>query len=491
MLTLRQLEDLPISVVEIMADAEQTIINEMARRISRQGMISPATNHQLSRLEEIGAMQDTIVRELSKATRLTEQQIWNLFDEAATRTLNSDNAVYKVRGYKPIPLADNPWLQQIVRAGMAQTSNEFANLTQTTANTATRQFERALDLATMQISTGAMDYQTAIKNAIRELTSQGMASIRYGSGRVDHLGVAARRAILTGVNQMAGELQLANMQMMGTDLVETTAHFGARPDHEVWQGQVFSVSGTHPKYPDFRSSTGYGTGPGLLGWNCRHSFFPFFEGLSEKAYPEERLREFGIAYVELNGSKMSLYDATQYQRNIERSIRRWKREASALEAAGLDNTKARSKIREWQARQRDFIDQTGLRRDYFRERGGNQLSGGATSGTMIMSNKEVREWYTSTVANVRDSVDPTLPLQEQAQQVFNARNAIKTQARSLMMDDVERNRLATEKPPPTFEWLVQNKMSRKGLTREQALQDILGTAGKTNVDVDRRFMIER
>jgi len=225
----------------------------------------------------------------------------------------------------------------------------------------------------MQIVTGGMDYQRAIKNAIYGLAGNGLESIRYPSGHVDYLDVATRRATLTGANQTAAEIQLANMQQIGTDLVETTAHPGARPTHAKWQGQIFSISGTHPVYPSFRETTGYGTGPGLCGWNCRHSFFPFFEGLSDEAYPHDKRREYNTATVDYNGEKINLYDATQQQRYLERKIREWKRRLSASEAAGLDTAKEKQKVRQWQAVQRDFINQTGLRRDYFRERAGKQL----------------------------------------------------------------------------------------------------------------------
>jgi len=377
MLTFRQLDDLPNSVVEIMTQAEQSIINDMARRISRMGAVTNATHWQAKRLEAIGAVQDNVIKELSRALRLTERQLIDLFDEAATRTIESDNEMYKTAGYKAIPLRENLYLQQLIAAGLAKTQGEFINLTRTTANTATRQFERALDLAHMQIAVGAMDYKSAIKAAIKLLSRQGLAAINYPTGRTDFLDVATRRAVLTGVNQTCAEIQLANIQQLGTDLVETTAHPGARTgegvgNHAGWQGKIYSISGITSGYPDFYTETGYGTGPGLCGWNCRHSFFPYFKGLSESAYTAEKLREYNNKTVRFNGEEMSLYDATQRQRSIERNIRRWKREAGAIEAAGLDNSAANLKVREWQARQRDFMEQTGLRRDYFRERAGKQ-----------------------------------------------------------------------------------------------------------------------
>ena len=372
MLTFRQLDDLPDSVLDIITATEREIINDMARRIAKVGAVTETTQWQLARLEAVGAERDYILHHLNRALNMSEQQLIQLFDEAATRSLAVDDAIYRATGYNPQPLADNAYMQQLIRAGLTKTLEEYRNLTLTTAATATQQFENALDLAYHKVTSGGFSYQQAIRDGIRTLTRKGIAAIQYPTGWVDYLDVAFRRATLTGVNQTAAEVQLRRMDEMGTDLVETTAHHGARPTHALWQGRWFSRSRKPSKYPDFYEQTGYGTGPGLCGWNCRHSFFPVIEGLSDRAYSIDKLRELNNRTVIVDGEKMSLYDATQQQRYIERKIRRWKREASAMEAAGLDSSAAKSKVREWQAAQRDFIRQTGLTRDYFRERAGNQ-----------------------------------------------------------------------------------------------------------------------
>ena len=372
MLTFRQLDDLSTSITDSLEDTTQSIIVDMARRISRLGEVTPSTNWQMLRLELVGAQQEKIIKELSRCLSMTEKQIEKMFDEAATRTIDKDNQIYKETGYEPVALKDNPYLQQIISAGLAKTNDTFKNLTRTTARTATKQFEDALDLAHMQIVTGTKDYQSAIKSAIKNLSQKGLNSIKYSSGKIDSLDVSARRAILTGINQTTGEIQLANMEMMGTDLVEVTAHHGARPSHAIWQGKVFSVSGTSLKYPSLREATGYGTGDGLKGWGCRHDFFPYIEGVSEKVYTSQNLRKLSEQTTTYNGQKLSIYEATQQQRYIERQIRQWKRESNALKAGNVDYITAQRKVREWQARQRDFISQTGLRRDYFRERAGRQ-----------------------------------------------------------------------------------------------------------------------
>jgi hypothetical protein len=158
------------------------------------------------------------------------------------------------------------------------------------------------------------------------------------------------------------------------DLVQTSAHIGARPSHAEWQGKVFSRSGASGKYPPFVESTGYGTPGGLLGINCRHSFYPFFEGLSENAYSGAERDDYAKQSIKVGDKEISVYEATQVQRRIERKIREWKRRAGAVEAAGLDNASELAKVREWQKRMRNFIGQVDgqtpyqWRRQYARER---------------------------------------------------------------------------------------------------------------------------
>jgi hypothetical protein len=189
---------------------------------------------------------------------------------------------------------------------------------------------------------------------------------------------------------MAGRIQAQRMDEMGCNVVETSAHGGARPDHSYWQGKRFYWSGKGGRnvknYPDFIQSTGYGTGPGLCGWNCRHSYFPVPDVDAPLANTARHLQELNDETVTYNGKTMSQYDASQRQREIERQIRKYKREQSAFPKGSEEYGQATAKVREWQAKQRDFTDQTGRRRDYFRERAGTQLSGGAKGGILNSAN---------------------------------------------------------------------------------------------------------
>lgn len=366
MLTPQYLQRVPNALVDLYGEAEVAILEDMARRINGYDMFIPSAQHQLRMLEEMGAAREEILGQLARITGKSNRELAQIMREAGMETIRADDMVYRAVGLDPAPLSASPVMQRTLQAGLIKTKGLFDNLTRTTANTASRQFERALDAAYMQVTSGAFSPQEAVKRAVRDLCKQGVAAIDYPSGHRDSMDVAVRRAVVTGINQTAMQLQTARADELGVDLVETTAHAGARPSHAEWQGQIFSRSGKSRKYPDFVSSTGYGTGPGLGGWNCSHSFRPYVEGMP-RTYSKELLREYEAQDYEYNGRKMTEYEALQRQREIERNIRRWKREKQALGAIGGDTSEAAARLRRWNATQGDFLEQTGLKRQRSRE----------------------------------------------------------------------------------------------------------------------------
>ena len=366
MLTPEYLEDLPEEILRLFYDAEQEILADMARRVSTYDYWIPAAEYQRKKLHEAGVLQEDILKSLSGLTGKSEAELKRLMQEAGTKALRSDTAVYEAAGMTVPEIADSEPLRAILNAGYKATAQTMRNLCQTTARTATMQFENAMDLAWLKVQSGAFDTDSAVRSAIKEFAERGIQSIRYPSGRTDSIEVAVRRAVVTGVNQTAAQLQEELADELGCDLVEVSAHAGARPEHAKWQGRIFSRSGNDPKYPDFKKSTGYGTGAGLCGWNCRHTFGPYIEG-SPPVWSEEQLAELNAPKYEYNGKKLTEYEASQQQRYNERQIRRWKREEAAMKAAGLDSSEAAAKVKEWQGRQQEFLAQTGFKRQYVRE----------------------------------------------------------------------------------------------------------------------------
>jgi hypothetical protein len=364
MLTSDQLDALTGPIVSLYQDYEDSVIMDIARRLGKMSLASAAW--QMQRLTESGMVYEEALKELSKITGQSVEVLRQTFTKAGVKAMKFDDSIYRKVGLEPLPLNLSPAMARALASGLEKTGGVIRNLTMTTAISGQQAFESAADLAYMQVSSGAMSYDQAIRSAVKKVAADGLSVIQY-AGHNDKLDVAMRRAVLTGVSQTTGQMQTNRANEMGCDLVQTSAHAGARPSHAEWQGKIFSRSGTSKKYPPFVESTGYGTGAGLGGWNCRHSFYPFFEGISENAYDEVDRESLAKKTVTLNEEKTSMYEATQVQRGIERKIRFWKRQAGALEAAGQANVDEMAKVEQWQAQMRKFIKETKLQRQRVRE----------------------------------------------------------------------------------------------------------------------------
>lgn len=361
----RFLESLPNTLVDMYGLVEIDILEDMARRISTYDYFIPAAQHQMQKIQELGGIREEIIKKLAAMTGKTQAEIVALLSEAGEQAIADDLEYYTAADvYEPSKVNTEALYKQL-NSGLLQTQQSFSNITRTTANTATKQFERALDRAWTQINTGGFDMTTAIHRAITDLAEAGVGSIEYKSGRIDNIEVAVRRAVVTGANQTAAKTQEVLADELEVDLVEVTAHGGARPAHAKWQGQVFSRNGRKKidgvVYEDLRKATGYGKAGGLCGINCRHNFHPYIPGTS-RTWSDKELAKLEEKNVEYNGVKYSEYEASQIQRKIEREIRKQKRTVAALEAGGQDASKYRSKLRDAQKTYTDFTKQTGLKK---------------------------------------------------------------------------------------------------------------------------------
>jgi hypothetical protein len=89
-----------------------------------------------------------------------------------------------------------------------------------------------------------------------------------------------------------------------------------------------------------------------------------------------------------------------------------------------------------------------------------------------------------------DIIAKEASIEEQARQAFELRNLNRIQARSLMYNQELRRELDLSEPNRTFEELLEDKMRRKSMTREEALLDIISTAGKTRKKVNTILGLE-
>ncbi len=316
-------------LIELYSELDNAIISDITRRLLKNGEMTETAVWQAKQLQEAGMVYEDILAEVSARSGRSQNEIKRIFEEAGVTATRNDNAFAKAAGFKEIRTFSKAALQTL-NAGYVKCAGDMSNLTLTTANTSQQLYISAVNNAYMQIMSGAFDYNTAIRNAVRSAAAEG-AEVMYPSGHIDKLDVAVRRSVLTGVGQTCRQLSEINAQEMGTDLMEITAHSGARPSHAEWQGQVVSLSGRKGYLS--KSDIGYGTGDGFGGWNCRHDWYPFFEGISTRAYTDERLKELNAKNIEYNGEMYSEYEISQMQRKMERDIRSRKREIAAYKAA--------------------------------------------------------------------------------------------------------------------------------------------------------------
>lgn len=361
------LDAMPDAFVQLAQQVEDEILQDVARRIGKMGTLTETADWKLWRYQQTEAVRENVVKLLAKYSGKSEATIRRLLKEAATEAMEREDAIYYHYNLEPTPFEESAALNNLLNAGARQTCGTWRNLTATTANTVSGAFERTLDVAWGKVATGAFDYKTAVKQAVDSLADE-MPEITYPSGHTDSLEVAARRAVLTGVNQTAGKLQEARMDEMNVEFVETSAHGGARPSHAEWQGRRFHRGGAvdylGKHYPDFEQATGYGTGAGLCGWNCRHTFFAVFPELGDPpTWTEESLQELNARNIEYNGKLYTQYEVNQMQRARERNVRKWKKRYLAESAAGSDTTDSAVRLKAARQSLSEFAKATGGRVD--------------------------------------------------------------------------------------------------------------------------------
>ena len=258
----------------------RAIVGRMMERIGRgeKYLLTSADRWRIQILQDAGELLENITAELSLYTGKQIQEIRSAMEEAGVKALEADDLIYSAAGLSTVPLWESPALVRLMERNMNASLGEWRNYTRTTAEEAQRLYITECDKAYNRVMSGAVAYTQAVKEAVEEVASAGVA-VKYPTGHTDTLETATARAVRTGIAQATGDISLKRMEEMDWDIILVSAHIGARTgdggqnpgNHLWWQGQFYSRTGKDKHFPPF-SQTGYGTGEGLCGWNCRHSF---------------------------------------------------------------------------------------------------------------------------------------------------------------------------------------------------------------------------
>lgn len=319
---------------QLHANIIQKIIERMMIRLGRgeDYLLTATDKWQIEVLQEAGYLLEDIQKELADKTKKQVKEIQEAMEDAGVQALQWDDKIYQAAGLSPVPLLQSPSLMRIMQRNYEATAGEWQNFTRTTANEAQRLFINQMDNAYNMVTSGAVSYTEAVRDVINDVSEVGL-KVNYPSGYKMSIEAATMMIVRTGISQAAADVSIERMKEMDWDIILVSSHLGARvgdggqnpENHSWWQGKFYSRTGKDNRFPDFVSSTGYGTVTGLSGVNCRHSFGPGDgENNPFEQYDTEENRK--------------AYEAQQRQRTLERRIRDSKRKVQNLQTA-VDNCK--------------------------------------------------------------------------------------------------------------------------------------------------------
>ena len=551
MLTPEQLQNLPQELTDLYDQLSEFILRDIARRIAKGAQITDTAEYQLYRARSLGLSTDEIAAKIAEINGSSAAEINRLIREAAAQSDEFDRKMLGVDKGAAVPLEENAQLQKLISAQIAETAGKCENLTNTMGFadhdflgrvyylSMTDMYRREMDSAHMKVVTGATDYMTAIRQDCNKLAASGVRTIDYESRRSDRIEVAARRAILTSVAHVTHRISEQNGEELGADGWEMSAHSGSRPSHAVYQGRQY----TQKQYERIIK-------PLISEPNCRHDVFPIILGVSEPVYTEEELQNIDQPPFTYEGRTYTAYEASQQMRKMERAMRKQKDRCIVADAAGDEEAFATASIR--LNRQKYIYEDFCKAADSYTEYERTYVTGfnrsiAARSGVAAikkeykliastldksavpsiddfkkmlynsdeykqlrhqfnekvinsdyddikhlngsLSDKVTRQWYVLHDKKIPDMIDRNQSIEDQARQAHALRNQFRTNARDLMLNQDERKWLDKSHPNLTFEEQVDKKMSDKGMTRDEAIQDILKTASKSNKKVNEKFKL--
>lgn len=326
------------------SDLEIRIMEDIVRRIKQTGKITSTADWQINRLRILGYSSEDIEKMLKETLDKSYPEMFELYDKVIDWEYVRKKDIYEQINAEFIPYEENEELQQLAEGFIQQSKADLKNITQSLGfyldygngnpvlTPLAEVYQKYLDAACIDIVTGAFDYNSVLRRIVTQLTNSGLRQIDYASGRANRVDVAARRAVMTGVSQLTGKISDMNAEKLGTEYFEVAWHGGARPSHAVWQGKVWSKK-------ELVTVCGLGTGPGLLGWNCYHEYYPFFPGISERNWTDEWLEEQDRKEntpKNFHGKEYTLYEAKQRQRQMETAMRAQREKVKLLDSGGAD-----------------------------------------------------------------------------------------------------------------------------------------------------------
>lgn len=340
MLTPKYMKKLPDNIQGYYRNLEDRTLKDIVKRINASCTIAETTSEvRIQSLLNLGYDLKDIKKELSKDLDITAHKLGSLVNKAGLKSYAEDAKFYAIGGKK---LKENPAVLKMIDTMSKSSVEDLNNLTGTVGfagKPLEKWYKETLNQAVIDITSGTYSKSEVMRKVVKDIGDKGLEYISYSSGRNFSVESAVKMNLVSSVNRLSAEISLKNAEEMNQDLMELTAHAGARPTHQEWQGQIVSLSGN----PDYLSlnDIGYGSAEGFMGVNCRHNWYPYFPGKSKRFWDDETLEDF-----KYKGKIYDEHSAYQRLRNLERTARKHERKAKLFNAIGDKEAETTERVRE-------------------------------------------------------------------------------------------------------------------------------------------------
>ena len=355
---------------------ESSTLQRIGKRINKYGKLSLGDVKAINNIAVVKSDMESITKELARVTGYNISQIEQMYADLLTEQHLANEPLYDYRGKKFVPFAENRELQAIARAYAKTTGETMINLAKTKAlcildhNGKTiglqKYYTYVLDKAVMQVTSGATDFYTAMRDSIVDLGGSGIR-VDYGGGVTRRLDTVVRQNLLWGAKQASLEYNEMIYDELGCNGYEVDWHSNPRPSHEFMQGKQFvvgkarTINGVH--FDSFDEAE-----ERLRDYGCLHYKTPIICGVSEPRYSKSeiiRLNEQNAKKHQINGKEYTGYEVTQMQRRLESEIRNQKSIKQLAQTSGDKALvkKCNAKIKAYQGKYNDISEITGIQGD--------------------------------------------------------------------------------------------------------------------------------
>ena len=311
------------------------VLEKFGKTIKKFEKLTPSQAHKLAQQMKNGRDIEKILADLERISELSRKDIEDLLEITAKENIDFANTYYEAKKMDKVSYEDSKQFQNLVKAVEKTTKGEFTNLSKTTALKLLKDngkplyldikkaYNEVIDRCVLAVATGQMDYQKAMYDTIKQLSSSGVKKVYYDNkgkqAYARRLDSSVRMNILDGVRQVNIGIQEQVGKEFGANGVEVSHHVNCAPDHIHIDGKQFGKK-------QFEKINNNLTRP-VASMNCRHFVFSIVLGVSSPLYTKKQLeqdRKNNEKGFEYEGKHYTLYEGEQLQRKIELAVRQQK-----------------------------------------------------------------------------------------------------------------------------------------------------------------------